>query len=492
MAVTESVIASDGLGVVASAPLGEARASVIESRTSSLLLLAVEAAFLSGVWGFAIAVWGHQPRWVALIELLAAVVTGLAVASLLGLYDQRVRHSIVVQARPILVVAALASAAALAVSAIHPSGPSWMAAGIGGLLTALALAGVRGCRVEWLRAERASGRLTRPVVVIGTNGEAAEVIDLIVNHPELGLRIHGLVGDEYQALANAVPWLGDVETSVEAVEASGVDDVIITPNGVPSVALNRLVRELLDHKVHVQLSSGFSGVSTRRLRSVPLAHEPFVHVEALRLTRPQVVLKRVVDVVVGGAILLLTLPILGLAALATKLFDGGPVLFRQTRVGLDGQPFLLFKMRTMVTDAEARLSELSEDNQRNGPLFKLGRDPRITPVGRVLRATSIDELPQLWNVVRGEMSLVGPRPALQYEVDQFDADLHARHRMKPGVTGLWQIEARDNPSFYAYRHLDLFYVENWSPVFDLAILLQTVPSVLVRSVRVVSRRGALS
>jgi exopolysaccharide biosynthesis WecB/TagA/CpsF family protein len=162
-------------------------------------------------------------------------------------------------------------------------------------------------------------------------------------------------------------------------------------------------------------------------------------------------------------------------------------LFRQRRIGKDGREFTVFKFRSMVVDAEARLAELVQHNERHGPLFKVDVDPRITRIGRFLRATSIDELPQLINVVRGEMTLVGPRPALADEVAQFDEELLRRLRVVPGVTGLWQVEARDNPSFDAYRSLDLFYVDNWSIGIDIAILVSTAAAVLARSVRALRR-----
>jgi len=162
--------------------------------------------------------------------------------------------------------------------------------------------------------------------------------------------------------------------------------------------------------------------------------------------------------------------------------DRGPLFFKQVRIGRKGRPFTVYKFRTMVVDAEARLKELEEANERRGPLFKMTRDPRITRIGKFLRDSSLDELPQLINVVRGQMSLVGPRPALPSEVAQFDVELRDRLKVKPGLTGLWQVEARDNPSFDAYRRLDLYYVENWSVSLDLIIMLATVEHVIARLV----------
>jgi lipopolysaccharide/colanic/teichoic acid biosynthesis glycosyltransferase len=186
---------------------------------------------------------------------------------------------------------------------------------------------------------------------------------------------------------------------------------------------------------------------------------------------------------VASVALLFSAPVLVAAAVAIKLDDGGPIFYRQERIGRDGRPFEVVKLRTMIPDASAQLAGLIELNERKGPLFKLSYDPRVTRVGRILRATSIDELPQFFNVMQGEMSLVGPRPALPAEVAQFDVELLERALVSPGITGLWQVEARDSPSFDAYRRLDLFYVDNWSIMMDLSILTATFWVVIGRAVR---------
>ncbi len=205
--------------------------------------------------------------------------------------------------------------------------------------------------------------------------------------------------------------------------------------------------------------------------------------------RSEEIAKRAVDMVVATVALALTVPVLAVAALAVLVSDGRPVLFRQERVGRGGQRFRMLKLRTMVRDAEARLGELRDRNERMGPLFKCSDDPRVTRVGRFLRASSIDELPQLLNVIRGEMSMVGPRPALPGEVEQFDPRVaETRQRVRPGITGLWQLWARDDASFDSYVFLDRIYVETRTLRMDLAILLRTVPEVLRR----VLRRGSTS
>jgi lipopolysaccharide/colanic/teichoic acid biosynthesis glycosyltransferase len=207
------------------------------------------------------------------------------------------------------------------------------------------------------------------------------------------------------------------------------------------------------------------------------------------LKRWQAAVKRTMDVVLGSVVLVCAAPVLLVAAIAVKLDDGGPILYRQERVGRDARRFNVLKLRTMVEDASAQLKVLQAHNERTGPLFKLSSDPRVTRVGKFLRATSIDELPQLANVVRGDMSLVGPRPALPSEVEQFDHELQERISVPPGLTGLWQVEARDNPSFHAYRRLDLFYVDNWSLTMDLAIIAGTILVVAGRAARAI-RGGA--
>lgn len=184
--------------------------------------------------------------------------------------------------------------------------------------------------------------------------------------------------------------------------------------------------------------------------------------------------KRILDLVASVVGLVALAPLLILVAVAIRISDGGPALFRQTRVGLAGRTFNMWKFRSMTVDAEAKCILLAAANERHGPLFKIDHDPRVTRLGGFLRRSSIDELPQLWNVLCGKMSLVGPRPALPIEVAFFPTELLARHHVMPGITGLWQVKSRDDPSFEAYVHHDLHYVANWSIALDLLIIVGTV------------------
>jgi len=195
------------------------------------------------------------------------------------------------------------------------------------------------------------------------------------------------------------------------------------------------------------------------------------------------ILKRIIDIVGSAMGLVVLSPILLAVALMIRLQDGRPVLFTQTRVGLHGRPFSIVKFRTMVVDAEQRLEDVQHLNERVGAAFKATNDPRVTSIGRFLRRTSIDELPQLWNVLTGTMSLVGPRPPLPDEVAEYDVWHRRRLSMKPGITGLWQVEARHDPDFDRWVEHDLVYIDGWSIWLDIKILLKTIPALVAHGGR---------
>jgi exopolysaccharide biosynthesis polyprenyl glycosylphosphotransferase len=435
----------------------------------------------------------HGPTGMRTTLARSLGLTGVSLLLLAGqrLYRASVCSSRIVELRGLARVAVLVAVLSAVADQLGGAQPAPAAGALGGFLTFALLVSGRGFFDAWLRAERTEGRFTRRVVVVGQGAEAERVIDLLAHHADLGYRVCGLVGDPYTAAKHDLPWMGTPEEALEAIAASGATGVVLVTSGLPAPEVNRLTQELVERGLHVQVSAGLWGVDHSRLHVAPLAHEPFYSLKAPGLSRTQLRLKRGIDLAVAIPVLVLSAPIMLLVAAAVKLSDHGPALFRQARIGRDGEVFTLLKFRTMAPDAESRLSDLLEQNQRHGPLFKLEKDPRVTRVGGFLRATSLDELPQLFNVLFGSMSMVGPRPALPLEVAAFDDDLLGRHRLPPGITGLWQLEARDNPSFYAYRHLDLFYVENWTWALDLVVLAGTVPNLLARSVRTaLGRRSA--
>ncbi len=389
-------------------------------------------------------------------------------------------------ARAVLVAAALALAATTVVSTARPIAvTAWGAAGA---LVLLLIA--RATYRSLLMRARRQGRHLRPVVIVGTNSEGRELVELVRDNPAFGYEVVGVVGthDPFLASRLPVPWLGDLDDLESVIDTVGATGAIVAGSALGAVQLNNVVRGLLEGGHHVQLSSGLRRFDQRRVLFQELAYVPVLYLEPSDLSRWQRSAKRSLDVVVSIVALVLAAPVFVAAAIAVRCSGPGPVLFRQTRIGLHGRPFTLYKLRTMVVDAEDQVLRLMAENERNGPLFKIADDPRRTRVGKFLERTSLDELPQLFNVVRGEMSLVGPRPALGSEVAQFDDELLGRLTVKPGVTGIWQLEARDDPNFETYRRLDLFYVENWSLALDVSIVFGTVADVVLRGVRSVAHR----
>lgn len=410
---------------------------------------------------------------------LAVAVCAITAATLAFMASQQLYLARVCRIRAVE-ISRLVRVSAVAGVLVHLIGPRWdvapsasqAVAAVVGLAVSLTM--MRGLYTTWLRRRRSDGRHQRPVVVVGSRDEANAIQLLIQSHPQLGLQ--------------AVATVGPAADLMQALEDHRSDTVVVATGAFSSAELNRISRLLLDSGVHVHLSTGLTGIDHRRLRAQPLAREPMFYLEPLRISPWQEAAKRALDIVGSVVSLTLVLPVLATAAIAIKLDDGGPVLFRHKRVGRDGAMFTIFKLRTMVPNADRQLHLVAGANQRTGPLFKSHHDPRVTRVGRMLRATSIDELPQLFNVLLGTMSLVGPRPALAHEVAEFDAELRSRERVRPGITGLWQIEGRDDPSFDAYRRLDLYYIENWSLELDIVILLATAKAVMVQALRDLRRQ----
>ena len=419
-----------------------------------------------------------------LAELAAIVASGMVFASIQGLYLTRITTMRVVAYTRLCWAAFGSGCVALVITSRVEAHPSIKLPALGAILALSATAIGRYGFDFWIGKARAQGRFMRRVVLVGAGNEVSEFLEFLNANPELGYTVTAIVGSTTDPELG-VPWMGPTRNARVAVSSTRSSGAIVIANGLDTNDLNETTRDLTASGVHVHLSSGLFGVNYRRLRAVPLGHEPFLYVEPATLSTWQLTLKRVMDIVLSTLILVVTLPVLLVAAIAIKLHDGGPVLFRQKRVGRNGKEITVHKLRTMSVDAESRLLEIRALNERLGPLFKAEVDPRVTRVGSFLRSTSIDEIPQLLDVLRGDMSLIGPRPALPAEVAEFDDELLARLRVRPGVTGLWQVEARDKPSFDAYRRLDLFYVENWSILLDVAIVIDTIPAVADRGLRAI-------
>lgn len=331
-----------------------------------------------------------------------------------------------------------------------------------------------------LRAIRRYGRNFRNVLIVGTGPRAAYVKRSIDSKPGWGLRVIGFVDDTDTpvdpSLFNAK--LFKLDSMPDLLREQVVDRVIIAyprsmlsrlspvvgvcaSAGIPFTMLADLFGDFLPPPKVTQFGS------LAALDFAPVHHNPFL-----------LTVKRGIDIIGAAAAIMLTFPVVAASALAIRLDDGGPILFRQTRCGQNGRTFTMLKLRTMCIDADEQKVELADLNECDGPIFKCRNDPRITRVGRTLRKLSLDELPQLWNVLRGDMSLVGPRPPVPEEVDQYQTFERRRLSMRPGITCIWQVSGRSNIGFDQWVRLDVEYIDSWSLGLDLRILLKTIPAVL--------------
>jgi exopolysaccharide biosynthesis polyprenyl glycosylphosphotransferase len=349
------------------------------------------------------------------------------------------------------------------------------------VLFASLLAATLGVRIA-LRAAfgsaRRRGHNRRNVLVLGTGALGRDLAAKLENHAELGLNVIGFLGEETTELPARWPRLGPLEDLLEVIHDRVVDEVaiclftedwgLIESIATTCEAEGKLVRlpvpmpALTIATAHVE---DLEGTPVLSLLSGPNA--------ALAL-----VLKRIIDVSAAVAGMILLAPLLGAIALTIALKEGRPIFYRQERVGLQGRRFRLVKFRSMVTNADGMIDALQSQNEIAGHAFKMTADPRITRVGQFLRRSSLDELPQLWNVLVGEMSLVGPRPPLPREVAGYDIWHRRRLSMKPGITGLWQVEGRNLAEFDRWVQKDLEYIDRWSPWLDIQILLRTIPAVI--------------
>jgi exopolysaccharide biosynthesis polyprenyl glycosylphosphotransferase len=273
---------------------------------------------------------------------------------------------------------------------------------------------------------------------------------------------------------------GGFDDLTEALAATGADTVVITSaDDLPPERVRQLSWSLEPGRQHLVVAPSLTDIGGPRIHTRPVQGLPLIHVETPTYSGRKLYTKRAFDLVGSSALIIVLSPILLVLALLVKTTSPGPVFFRQERVGLDGTTFRMIKFRSMVVDAEARLQELSKLDRAagNDVLFKMRNDPRVTRVGGFMRRYSLDEVPQLFNVLIGDMSLVGPRPPLAKEVALYDTHVHRRFLVKPGMTGLWQVSGRSNLSWEDSVRLDLFYVENWSMMGDLILLWRTVRTV---------------
>lgn len=328
---------------------------------------------------------------------------------------------------------------------------------------------------------RIRGSLLNRVLIAGSPGHIDEIARVLSREAWLGYQVVGaLTPPSFPAEETpaGIPVLGSTEEIKRPVTASGANVVFFAGGAVDSAhELRRIAWDLEKEDVQVVVAPSVTDVSNDRVRIRPVGGLPLIHVDPPRATDASRWGKRLFDIVGSAGLLVLFSPVFLIAAIWVKQHDGGPVLFRQVRIGKDGQPFSCLKFRSMVVDAEARLAELQDQHGYQNGLFKLKVDPRITRPGAWLRKHSFDELPQLMNVLRGDMSLVGPRPPLPIEVERYERDTERRLDIRPGLTGLWQVSGRSDLSWEETIRLDLYYVDNWSMLQDVNILFKTLHAV---------------
>jgi exopolysaccharide biosynthesis polyprenyl glycosylphosphotransferase len=313
---------------------------------------------------------------------------------------------------------------------------------------------------RWLHAKRRRGELSFRVLLIGSRVAVRELMDSLALRPDAGYRVVAAADDFSNTLAAATP-----------------DTVMVVGSDSSSSRINELSWRL-DPGQQLVVAPQLVGVAGSRIHTRPVAGLPLIHVETPSYDGPKRFAKRAFDLVFAAGLLIVLAPLFVVTAGLIRLSSRGAVFYGQERIGLSGEPFTMLKFRSMVTDADASLAALLTAQGTGGtPLFKVKDDPRITPVGRVLRRYSIDELPQLLNVLKGDMSLVGPRPQRDGEVRLYDSKAGRRLVVKPGMSGLWQVSGRSNLSWEDSIRLDLFYVENWSITNDIIILLRTARAV---------------
>jgi exopolysaccharide biosynthesis polyprenyl glycosylphosphotransferase len=317
----------------------------------------------------------------------------------------------------------------------------------------------------------------RRTLIVGAGATGRLLERKIGTHPEYGLELIGFVDDEPGSDV-----LGTTSELTQLVDRLNIDWVVLAFSEAPHEKTLELVREVRRPDVHLSIVPNFYELFASNAAIEDIEGVPVVSLPSMQFSRTVRALKRSFDILASGAGLLAISPILAAAAIAIKVDSRGPVFFRQARHGRGGREFRIVKFRTMVADAEAKRFEIAHLNEMEGggPLFKVADDPRITRVGAFLRKWSIDELPQLWNVLRGEMSLVGPRPFVIHESEQITGWASRRLETTPGITGLWQVLGRNDIPFEEMVKLDYVYVTNWSLWWDIKILVQTLPTVLKR------------
>ena len=353
-----------------------------------------------------------------------------------------------------------------------------------GILSAVLLIGEKVLVRGLARYVRSKGLNYRTVLIVGTGRRALDVARMIVDHKYWGFKILGFVSDGHRlpngwARYRVFGTVPDLKKILEqAPREQPLDEIVFAVTRKKLDEMKQIFLMCEELGIRTRVAMNFFNNRVARIEVEELEGVPFLTFTTTPSNETQLAAKRLLDIAVSMLLLVITMPVLVIAALAIKLTSPGSIVFKQERIGLNGRIFTLYKLRTMIADAHERRGEVMQLNEMTGPVFKANGDPRITTVGRWLRKFSLDEIPQLWNVLKGDMSLVGPRPPIPEEVASYHRWHRRRLSMKPGLTCLWQVSGRNKIDFDRWMQLDLQYIDNWSPSLDLKILLRTIPAVL--------------
>jgi exopolysaccharide biosynthesis polyprenyl glycosylphosphotransferase len=350
-----------------------------------------------------------------------------------------------------------------------------------GLLAVAILGLSRLLKVIVLRRMRRHGVGTKQILIVGAGEVARTVMRAMVANRDWGFHIIGFL-DDHPARGETdigrFKALGGLDNLSTVLQEQTIDEVIITLPWQYHRKIMSIMAQCERKNIRVRIVPDLFQITLNRMQVEDIAGVPMIGIKEVRISGLNQLVKRAIDVILSTLALTLAAPLMALVALMIKMDSPGPAIFAQERVGKMGRRFMVYKFRSMVEDAEARRQTLEALNEADGPLFKIKEDPRTTRLGRQLRRLSLDELPQLYNVLRGEMSLIGPRPGLPSEVEEYQEWHKRRLEVPPGITGLWQVSGRSELTFDEMALLDIYYVENWSPALDAKILLQTIPRVI--------------
>ena len=425
---------------------------------------------------FQVSIWTYTPFAVALVAVL------LLTFRLSGVYPYKPGRGVIEEGYKIAGATTVGVVILIVVSlAFNPLSYSRLIYLYTAFLVTILLSLHRGIIAALRNHLRKYSIGVRRVLLVGVGDVGRMVMRTIAARPDLGFQLVGFLDDNPNKGSTDIgPFraLGPIENCQQVLTQTPVDNVIVCLPWQSHRLIQRLLHTCEVAGVRAQIVPDFFQMTRDNMQVEELNGIPLISKRAVVITGWNYVIKRATDLLIGGAGGLILAPLMALIALAIKLDTPGPVIYAQARVGRNGKLFPCLKFRSMINGADQMVQDLAERNEASGPLFKLRDDPRRTRVGRFLRRWSLDELPQVWNVLLGEMSLVGPRPNLPEEVAQYQEWHKKRLFVSPGITGLWQVSGRSDLTFDEMVLLDVYYVENWNLMFDFSILLRSIPAVL--------------